>query len=61
MPDKNAPAKVDQKTGAAPQVKWDDSAMKASTVARSLLPNQPDLQAHPVLAMPPLRARPGSC
>lgn len=30
MPDKNAPANVDQKTGAAPQVKWDDSAMRTS-------------------------------
>ena len=30
MPDKNAPPRVDQKTGAAPQVKWDDSTMKSS-------------------------------
>jgi hypothetical protein len=30
MADKNAPANVDQQTGAAPQVKWDDSAMRTS-------------------------------
>ena len=30
MPDKNTPANVDQKTGALPLVKWDDSAMKTS-------------------------------
>ena len=30
MPQKNAPPKVDQKTGAIPKVKWDDSSMKSS-------------------------------